>query len=131
MASNRVRWRWRLSRSCSDSAPMLTGPTLSHHVGGGFDDLPEGTAGSYVVDAPGVVRALFLEHAEADEAAELLGQVSLQDHLAGWFRLVETWLVMPGYPEGERQPARSSEEFLAYCLDVQRRVHMSELVSTI
>src|SRR5690348_15348490 len=34
------------------------------HIGGCFDDLPEGTAGAHVVDAPGVVRALFLEHAE-------------------------------------------------------------------
>src|SRR5690348_1348886 len=101
------------------------------HVGGCFDDLPEGAAGAVVVNAPGVVRALFLQHAEADKATELLGQVSLQDHLAGWFRLVETGLVVPGYPEGQRQPARSSEELLAYCLDVQRRVHMSELVSTI
>src|SRR2546429_338879 len=81
--------------------------------------------------APGGARTLFIQHAEADEPAELLGQVSLQDHLAGWFRLVETWLVMPGYPEGQRQPARSSEEFLAYCLDIQRHVHMSELLSTI
>ena len=105
--------------------------TYVDHAGGCFDDLPEGTVGAVVVNAPAVVRAFLLEHAEADEATELLGQVPLQDHLAGWFRLVETGLVLPGYPEGERQPARSSEEFLAYCLDVQRRVHMSELLSTI
>jgi len=61
-----------------------------NRVGGRFDDLPEGTAGTHVVDAPGVIRALLLQHAEADEPAELLGQVSLQDHLAGRFRLVET-----------------------------------------
>lgn len=42
------------------------------HCGGGFDDLPEGTAGAVVVDAPDVVWALFRQHAEADEPAELL-----------------------------------------------------------
>ena len=101
------------------------------HVGGGFDDLPEGTVGAFVVDAPCIISALYLQHAEADEPAEFFGQVALQNHLAGWFRLVETGLVMPGYPEGQRQPARSSEEFLAYCLGIQRRVQMSELLSTI
>ena len=54
-------------------------------VGGCFDDLPERAARAYVVNAPSVVWALFLEHAEADEPAGLFGQVSLQDHLAGWF----------------------------------------------
>jgi hypothetical protein len=38
---------------------------------------------------------------------------------------------MPDYPEGERQPARSSEEFLAYFFRIQRRVHVSELIITI
>src|SRR5690349_59962 len=39
------------------------------HVGGCFDDPPQGTVGAVVVNAPGVVRALLFEHAEADEAA--------------------------------------------------------------
>jgi hypothetical protein len=38
---------------------------------------------------------------------------------------------MPDYPEGERQPARSSEEFLAYFFRIQRRVHVYELIATI
>jgi hypothetical protein len=63
---------------------------MINYVGGCFDDLPEGTVGTVVVNAPSVVWAQFLQHAEADESAELLGQVSLQDHLAGWFGLVET-----------------------------------------
>jgi hypothetical protein len=100
-------------------------------VGGCFDDLPEGTVGTVVVNAPSVVRAQFLQHAEADEPTEFLSHLSLQDHLAGWFGLVETCLVMPGYPEGERQPARSSEEFLAYVFRIQRRVHVYELITTI
>jgi len=35
------------------------------------------------------------------------------------------------YPEGQRQPARSSEEFLAYFFRIQRRVHVSELITAI
>jgi hypothetical protein len=61
-----------------------------NHVGGCFDDLPEGTVGTVVVNAPSVVRAQFLQHAEADEPTEFLSHLSLQDHLAGWFGLVET-----------------------------------------
>jgi hypothetical protein len=61
-----------------------------NHLGGRFDDLPEGTIGAVVVDAPGVVWAQFLQHAEADEPTEFLGHLSLHDHLAGWFGLVET-----------------------------------------
>src|SRR5689334_19280458 len=119
-------WPGRRSRSGSRGmSPRI------NHVGGCFDDLPEGTVGAVVVNAPRIVWAQLLQHAEADEMAEFLGQVSLQDHLAGWFRLVETWLVMPGYPEGQRQPARPAEEFLTYCFDIQRRVQMSESVSTI
>jgi len=38
---------------------------------------------------------------------------------------------MPDYPEGERQPARSSEEFLAYFSHIQRRVRIYELITTI
>jgi hypothetical protein len=38
---------------------------------------------------------------------------------------------MPEYPEGERQAARSSEEFLAYFFRIQRRVHVYELITTI
>jgi len=38
---------------------------------------------------------------------------------------------MPDYPEGERQPARSSEEFLAYFFHIQRRVRIYELITTI
>ena len=40
--------------------------------------------------AAGVVWAQFLQHAEADEPTEFLSHLSLQDHLAGWFGLVET-----------------------------------------
>ena len=61
-----------------------------NHVGSCFDDLPEGTVGTVVVNAPSVVRAQFLQHAEADEPTEFLSHLSLQDHLAGWFGLVET-----------------------------------------
>ena len=43
-----------------------------------------------IVDAPSVVWAQFLQHAKADEPTEFLGHLSLQDHLAGWFGLVET-----------------------------------------
>jgi hypothetical protein len=35
------------------------------------------------------------------------------------------------YPEGQRQPARSSEEFLAHFFRIQRRVHVYELITTI
>jgi len=45
------------------------------HVGRGLDDRPERAAGAFVVDAASVVPALFFEHAEADEPAELFGQV--------------------------------------------------------
>jgi hypothetical protein len=38
---------------------------------------------------------------------------------------------MPEYPEGERQPTRASEEFLAYFFRIQRRVHVYELITTI
>jgi len=38
---------------------------------------------------------------------------------------------MAEYPEGQRQPARSSEEFLAYFFHIQRRVHIYELITTI
>jgi len=61
-----------------------------NHSGGGFDDLPEGTIGAVVVNAPRVVWAQFLQHAQADEPTEFLSRISLQDHLAGWFGLVET-----------------------------------------
>ena len=40
-----------------------------NHVGGGFDDLPERTVGTVVVDAPSVVWAHFFQHAEPDEPA--------------------------------------------------------------
>jgi hypothetical protein len=59
-------------------------------IGGCFDDLPEGTIGAVVVNAPGVVWAQFLQHAEADEPTEFLSHLSLHNHLAGWFGLVET-----------------------------------------
>jgi hypothetical protein len=35
------------------------------------------------------------------------------------------------YPEGQRQPARSSEEFLAYVFHIQRRVRIYEPITTI
>jgi hypothetical protein len=82
------------TRSPSSSAwppPLVIGmsPRINH-VGGCFDDLPEGTVGTVVVNAPSVVWAQFLQHAEADEPTEFLSHLSLQDHLAGWFGLVET-----------------------------------------
>src|SRR6185312_11233662 len=86
-------------RAATAGLPMS--PRINH-VGGCFDDLPEGTVGTVVVNAPSVVRTQFLQHAEADEPTEFLGHLSLQDHFAGWFGLVETRLVMPDYPEGER-----------------------------
>jgi hypothetical protein len=61
-----------------------------NHLGGCFDDLPEGTVGTVVVNAPSVVWAQFLQHAEADEPTEFLSHLTLQDYLAGWFGLVET-----------------------------------------
>jgi hypothetical protein len=60
------------------------------HVGGGLDDLPERAVGAFVVDAASIVWAVFVQHAEADEPAELFSQVSLQDHVAGRLGLVET-----------------------------------------
>jgi hypothetical protein len=74
------------------SADVLCAGSLRriNHVGGCFDDFPEGTVGTVVVDAPSVVWAQFLQHAEADEPTEFLSRLSLQDHLAGWFGLVET-----------------------------------------
>ena len=50
-----------------------------NHVGGCFDDLPEGTVGTLVVNAPSVVRAQFLQHAESDEPTE--------EFLAYFFRI--------------------------------------------
>jgi hypothetical protein len=79
--------------SCSANWRQAAGLPMSpriNHVGGCFDDLPEGTVGTVVVDAPSVVWAQFLQHAEADEPTEFLSHLSLQDHLAGWFGLVET-----------------------------------------
>jgi hypothetical protein len=38
---------------------------------------------------------------------------------------------MPGYPEGQRQPTRPSEEFLAYFFRIQRRVQVYELITAI
>jgi hypothetical protein len=61
-----------------------------NYVGGCFDDLPERAVGTVVVHAPSVVWAQFLQHAETNEPTEFLGHLSLQDHLAGWFGLVET-----------------------------------------
>src|SRR6266567_2739315 len=49
-----------------------------NHVGGCFDDLPEGTIGTVVVNAPSVVWAQFLQHAEADEPTEFLSRISLR-----------------------------------------------------
>ena len=74
-------------RAATAGLPMS--PRINH-VGGCFDDLPEGTVGTVVVNAPSVVRAQFLQHAEADEPTEFLSHLSLQDHVAGWFGLVET-----------------------------------------
>jgi hypothetical protein len=96
------------------------------HVGCSLDDLPKRAVGAFVVDAANLVPALFLEHAEADEPTEFFCRGSLQDHLTGWLGLVETWLVMPDYPKGQRQSARSPEEFLAYLVRVQRRVPESD-----
>jgi hypothetical protein len=79
--------------SCSANWRQAVGLPMSpriNHVGGCFDDLPEGTVGTVVVNAPSVVWAQFLQHAEADEPTEFLSHFSLQDHLAGWFGLVET-----------------------------------------
>jgi hypothetical protein len=77
--------RWRLR----SAAGLPMSPRINH-VGGCFDDLPEGTVGAVVVNAPSVVWAQFLQHAEADEPTEFLSHFALQDHLAGWFGLVET-----------------------------------------
>ena len=90
-----------------------------------------GLIGALVVDAAVVVPALFFQHAQADEPAELVGQVSLPDHFAGRLGLVETWLVMPDYPEGQRQPARPPEELLAHLVHIQRRVPEFDPVITI
>ena len=51
-----------------------------YHVSCSLDDLPKRAFGAVVIDAAAVVRALLFEHAEADQAAEFLGHVSLQDH---------------------------------------------------
>src|SRR6266513_2297615 len=74
--------------SCSRMTAGLPMSPRINHVGGCFDDLPEGTVGTVVVNAPRVVRAQFLQHAEADEPTEFLSHLSLPDHLAGWFGLV-------------------------------------------
>jgi len=49
--------------SCSANWRQAAGLPMSpriNHVGGCFDDLPEGTVGTVVVNAPRVVRAQFL-----------------------------------------------------------------------
>jgi hypothetical protein len=57
---------------------------------------------------------MFLfQHAEADEAAEFPGEGALRGNFAGRFGLVEAWLVMTDYPEGQGQSARSPEELPA------------------
>ncbi len=68
----------RASSASLSSCPRMTaGLPMSpriNHVGGCFDDLPEGTVGTVVVNAPSVVWAQFLQHAEADEPTEFLSQ---------------------------------------------------------
>lgn len=102
--------------------PAAAGLVALEHVGGRLDDVPERAIGAFVVDTACVVRAIFYQHAEADESAELIGQVSLQDHLAGRLGLVETWFATVDYPESQREPARSPEQQLPHLVDVQRRV---------
>src|SRR6266704_5788200 len=100
-------------------------------VGGGLDDVPEGAGGAGVVDAAGVVGALFFQHAEADKVAEFLGGVAWQDHFAGRLGLVEVPLGMLDDPEGQRQAAGTAEEELANLVYVQRRVPGYVSVTTI
>jgi hypothetical protein len=102
-----------------DPGTSRSGP---QHVGGRLDDLPEGAIGALVPDAAVVVPAIFFQHAQADEPAELFCQVALQDHFAGRLGLVETWLVMPDDPEGQCQPARPPEELLAHLVYIHWRV---------
>ena len=72
---------------------------------------------------------MFLfQHAEADEAAEFPGEGALRGNFAGRFGLVEAWLVMTDYPEGQGQPARPPEELPAYLARIQRRV-LSQIIN--
>jgi hypothetical protein len=93
-----------------------------NYVSRSFDDLPERAAGAVVVDAASVVRTLFLQHFETDEPTELFCHVSLQDHFTWRLGLVETWLVMPDYPDCQREPATPAEEQLSHLVPIQRRV---------
>jgi hypothetical protein len=79
-----------------------------------------------VVDAARVVWALFFQHPEADELTEFFPRMSLRDHFTGRFGLVETWLVMPDNPEGQREPATPPEEQPAHLVHIQRRVPESD-----
>jgi hypothetical protein len=100
------------------------------YVGCGLDDLPERAVGAFVVDAAGVVRALFYQHAETDEAAEFFGRLSLQDHLAGEARTGRNVACHAKYPEGQSESARSAEELLAYVAHIHWRVPGADPVST-
>src|SRR5580704_283238 len=127
--------RLRGPRCCGRRGLTSGGPGTSRtgpqHVGGRLDDLPERAVGALVPDAAVAVPAIFFQHAQADEPAELSGQVTLQDHFAGRLGLVETWLVMPDYPEGQRQPAGPPEELLAHLVYIHWRVPELVLVITI
>jgi hypothetical protein len=99
-------------------------------IGGNLDDLPQWAVGTVVVHAAPVIRAFLVQHAQADQPAELVPQVSLQDYIARRLRLVEAWLLVADYPQGQCEPARPAEELLAYLAYIQRRVpHGRSLIS--
>jgi hypothetical protein len=86
---------------------------------------PQWAVGASVVDPSALIWALHFEHAEAAKAAKaakLLSQIPLQDHLARRLGLVEAWLVLSHYPQGQHQSARSPEEELAHFTRIHRRV---------
>lgn len=91
-------------------------------IGGGLDDLPQRAVSAVVVHAARIIRTLLVEHAEADQSAEFLAQLSLRDYLTRRLGLVEAWLVAADYPQSQRQSARSAEELFAYLACIQRRV---------
>ena len=65
-------FKQRLAAVAHDWACHVSAPWFDH-VGGGFDDPPEGAVSAFAVDAAPLVPALFFRHAEANEPAEFLG----------------------------------------------------------
>lgn len=95
-------------------------------VSGGLNDIPELAVGTGVPDTAVAIGPFFFQHAEADQSAQFVAEITLQDHFTRWLGLEESRFVTLRDPQGKRQAAWPPEQLLAYFVHVHRRVPLCD-----